>query len=369
MIVDFFINVFAFVIVISIVVFIHEFGHYLLAIANGVKVVSFSIGFGKELIGWTDKRGTRWSVSLLPFGGYVQMFGDKDASSSRANSELVKGLTEEQKQQCLQFKSPLQKISVAFAGPFFNFLLAFVLLVPTHYINGVATIEPVVSEIVKDSPAEKSDFLVGDKILEVNSKEVDSFDDVRLNIALNVDDTMIFKVSRDNEIVSVKVNPEIKARKDVFGNEIKMSFVGVGADKVIYKKLSFVESIFESFNTIYNICKGSLVSIGQIITGRRGLDGLGGPIKIAKYSGHYFKNGLYDMIMFIVLISSSLGLMNLLPIPVLDGGLILICLIELLLRRPLPEKCEKYASMFGYFVLISLMVFTTLKDVKDVIFK
>lgn len=369
MILDFFISILAFTVVISIIVFVHEFGHYLFARLNGVKVDSFSIGFGKEVFGWTDKSGTRWAISCLPFGGYVKMFGDSDASSSSKNLALTDTMSEEDKKKCLQFKSPLAKISVAFAGPFFNFLLAILILIPLYSLNGVTVIKPIVSEVIKDSPAEKYGFLVGDEILEMNNKNVETFEDVQLSIAINVEDTIKFKIKRGDEIIYKDVVPVVTTRKDLFGNEIKTNFVGIGSNVSQFEKLSFFRSVTESFKTVYNMCKTTLTAIWQMITLRRGVDGLSGPIKIAKYSGQYFKNGFVDALMFIVLISTSLGLMNLLPIPILDGGLIFLCLIEILFRRPLSDRCEKYASMFGYGILIVLMAFATLKDIRDVIFR
>ena len=369
MIIDVLISIFAFILVISIVVFIHELGHYLIAKISGVKIEAFSIGFGKEIFGWTDKSETRWSVRMLPFGGYVQMFGDGDASSSSKNLKLLNSMSEEDKKKSLQFKPPLVKAGVAFAGPLFNFLLAIAILIPFYSIKGTVITKPIITEIIKNTPAEKYGFKINDEILEIDGNEIDTFEEVQTQIALNVKDLMDFKIKRDNEIISIQVPPITKQTKDVFGNDIRINFIGIGSGKVEYKKISILQSIPESFKNVYDMCKSSLISIGQIITGRRGLDGLGGPIKIAKYSGQYFKSGFAEICLFIVMISVSLGLMNLLPIPVLDGGLILICLLEFIFRKPLPEKVEKYISMCGYIVLIFLMILTTLKDTKDVIFR
>lgn len=369
MIVNIFISIFAFIFVISIVVFIHELGHYLIAKMNGVKIEAFSIGFGKEIFGWTDKSKTRWSVRILPLGGYVQMFGDNDASSSLKNLELLNSMSEEEKKQSLQLKPPMTRAAVAFAGPLFNFLLAIIILIPFYSIKGVVITKPIVTEILQNTPAEKYGFKINDEILEIDGNKINTFEEVQMQIALSVKDLMDFKIKRNDEILMLQVPLITKHTKDVFGNEIKINFVGIGSGKVEYKKISIPNSIPESFKTIYDMCKHSLISIGQIITGRRGLDGLSGPIKIAKYSGQYFKSGFSEICLFIVMISVSLGLMNLLPIPVLDGGLIFICLLEFIFRRSLPVKAEKYISGFGYVILIFLMILTTLKDTKDVIFK
>ena len=363
-------NGIAFIVILSVVVFVHELGHYLFAILNGVKVDAFSIGFGKEIWGIYDKKGTRWSISSIPFGGYVKFFGDEDASSSTVNKEKLEQLSEEEKKQCLYYKSPFVRLLVAFAGPFFNFILAFVFLTFCYRIYGFTILKPVVNHIVENSPAMIADIKENDIILEINDKKIDSFDDIQLITSTSVNnEELIFKIERDKEIIYKNIKPTIIEKKDILGKTIKISQVGIGASEVKHIKLNFFNSMKEAIKKIYSTCTTTLKVLGQMITRKRGVDGLGGPIKIAQYSGAMFKNGLESTIVFIAMISISLGLMNLLPIPALDGGHILLCLVAIIRRKELPEKLENILSYTGFGVLMILMIFATIKDLIDVIFK
>lgn len=367
---NFCINGVAFIIILSIIVFIHELGHYLIAILNGVKVDAFSIGFGKEIWGRYDKKGTRWSISCVPFGGYVKFFGDEDASSSTVNKEKLNQLSDEEKDKCLYYKTPFVRLLVAFAGPFFNFVLAFVLLTFCYRIYGFTTLKPVVNCVIDNSPAMLADIKKNDKILEINNKKINSFNDIQLLISTVANgEELVFKISRDNEILYKNVKPTIIEKKDILGKTIKTPQVGIGASDIEHIKLNLFDSMKKSIDKIYSTCTTTLKVLWQMITRKRGVDGLGGPIKIAQYSGAMFKNGFESTVLFIAMISISLGLMNLLPIPALDGGHILLCLIAIIRRKELPERLENILSYAGFGILIVLMIFSTIKDLFDVIFK
>lgn len=365
----FFNNFFAFIIILSIIVFVHEFGHYIVAKINKVKVDAFSIGFGKELCGFNDKSGTRWSISLIPFGGYVKFFGDEDASSSTVNKDKLDKLSAEDKKQCLYYQTPLVRLFVAIAGPLFNFILAFIILTFIYSFYGLVVSKPIITEILPNSAAEKYDLRANDEVLEINNDEIKTFEAIQMKILVNLDNEMTFKIKRNNEIIVKKIIPTIIEKQDIFKNKIKVSQIGILSNKIEHVKISFFEATNKAINQIYNVCTMTLKALGQMIIGRRGLDGLGGPIKIAQYSGEAFKNGFETVLSFIAMISISLGLMNLLPIPALDGGHILFCLIEILRRKPLSEKLENAFSYLGFGILISLMLFSTIKDIFDVICK
>lgn len=369
MFVDLLISFLAFVFVLSIVVFIHEFGHYLIAKRNGIKIENFSIGFGKELFGWYDKCGTRWGVSCLPLGGYVKMFGDEDASSSIINKQKLENLNDEEKEKCFYFKSAWVKLKVAFAGPFFNFLLAIFLLTFMYRIYGIIQTKPIVSAVLNNSIAQKNDVRIDDEIIEINGYKITSFSEVQSKVMLFLDSDLNIKIKRNGEIIYKNFKPDVVEKKDILGNVIKTAQIGVVSSHNEHIKLGLFKAFFKSIKTVWDICTSTLISIGQMIVGRRGLDGLGGPIKIAQYSGEYFKNGLESALNFIILISVSLGLMNLLPIPILDGGRILFSIVEIIIRRPLSDKLEDILSKSGFGILILLMIFTTFKDIKDLIFK
>lgn len=365
----FFNNFFAFIVILSVVVFVHEFGHYIIAKINGVKIDAFSIGFGKELIGFNDKSGTRWSISLIPFGGYVKFLGDEDASSSTVNKENLNKLSEEDKKKCLYYQTPLVRLIVALAGPLFNFILAFIILTSIYSFYGLVISKPIITKILPNSSAEKYGLMINDEILEINEDAIDTFEAIQMKILVNLDNEMTFKIKRNNEIIVKKIIPDVIEKQDIFKNKIKVSQIGIMSDKIEHIKISFIGAMQQAIKQVYDICTITLKALGQMIIGARGLDGLGGPIKIAQYSGEAFKNGFETVLSFIAMISISLGLMNLLPIPALDGGHILFCIIEIIRRKPLNEKLENVFSYIGFSILISLMLFSTIKDIFDVIRK
>lgn len=355
-------NSFAFIIILSIVVFIHEFGHYIVAILNGVKVDEFAIGYGKELYGWTDKRKTRWKICALPFGGFVKFFGDEDASSSVLNKDKLDNMSEENKKHCLYFKNVYQRISVVVAGPLFNYLLAIILFAIFFAFNGVNIFSNKITFVEKNSPAEIAGIKVNDRIISINNEDINTFEEIQLKITLLTDKVIDVIVDRNGEIIKTKIKLEIKEKDNGFGDNVKTPTIGIGSDDYIYKKITIFGSIVEGFKQVHTINKTTLKALGQMILGKRGLDDMSGPIKIAKYSGAAMKNGISSVIYFMALISTSLGLMNLLPIPVLDGGHLLFYILEAIRKKPLKENIENIFVKIGFSILITLMIFVTIKD-------
>jgi regulator of sigma E protease len=355
----------AFVIVLSILVFVHEYGHYLGCKICGIKVDSFSIGMGKEICGWTDKNGVRWKISCLPFGGYLKMFGDEDISSSTANKELLNKMTEEEKKVSIHFQGPLKKFIVIFAGPFFNLLFAVILLTCVIKFRGIVKIEPIIADIIAESPAFEAGLMKNDIIIEINEKKINDFHEIMNIVAVNHLEPLKIKFSRDSkETIIESIQPKIIKSKDMFGNDIESPTLGIIASQKIIKNISLFKAFIEANKNIYKICKDTLIILRQMITGHRGVEGLGGPLKIAKYSAQSFSGGFFMVIYFMAMISANLGLMNLLPIPVLDGGQILFCLIEMLIRRPISEKIQESLLRFGFAILLLVMCFATFNDIK-----
>lgn len=359
-------SVFWFLVVITIVVFIHEFGHYFVARLNGVKVEIFSIGFGTELFGWTDSNGTRWKVSAIPMGGYVKMFGDADPSSSPDFTSLKK-LSKKDKEHSFYFKSLWQKAAIVFAGPAINYISAITILAVMFSINGKAYIIPEITAVVKDSPADKAGLEPGDIITFLDDDAVESFDDIRQNMALNVGESVSVTVIRDSLEKVYVITPEVKVTKDVFGNEIKMPMLGISSSKFENKVLTFTESTIEAIKDAYQISIGMLKAVGQILIGARSTDDLGGPVKIAKYSGQSAEAGIYGVLWFISLISINLGLVNLFPIPMLDGGHLMFYAIEALKGKPLSEKVQMIGFRIGLTLLLMLMIYVTIKDIASLV--
>jgi regulator of sigma E protease len=356
-------NLFWFLIIISVVVFIHEYGHYFVARKCGVKIETFSIGFGKEIFGWNDKNGTRWKISVLPFGGYVKMFGDADPSSA-PDFEKISKMKSKDKQQSFYFKKLWQKAAIVFAGPFANYLLAIVIFTSMFYAYGKPHTLPVISHIEVGSPAEKSGLKIDDLIIAADNTKIESFEDLKQIIALNTGEPLILSIERKGQHLDLTIIPQIKKIKDVFGNEIEIAMIGIASSKVELLKLDLMSSIGESFVASYNMSIGMLKAIWQIVTGVRGTDQLGGPIKIAQYSGQSAKLGLESVLSFIALISLNLGLVNLFPIPMLDGGHLMYYSIEAATGRPVAQKIQEIGFKLGFALLITLMIFVTFNDIK-----
>lgn len=358
-----FTSLFAFFIVLSVVVFVHELGHYLVAKISGVKIVSFSIGMGKELWGWNDRSGTRWKISALPFGGYVQMLGDEDAASTKQNKDELSKLSESEKKQTFLYQSAGRRMLIIAAGPFFNFLLAIIIFTAALRINGYQTFSNRVDEVFPDSPAMLAGIEVGDKISSINGIVVENFGDISSAVSTNKDDAMEITVDRNGKILSFKITPVTEKSQDVFGNEIDRDMIGIASKTPIFRKLNIFQAFGQAVENTYRISMDTLRALGQMITGQRGFSDLGGPIKIAKYSGQSLNIGFGALIGLIALISINLGLMNLLPIPVLDGGHLFFYLIEILIRRPIPEKIQNALLSAGLGLLIFIMVFATVNDI------
>ena len=337
-------NLIPFIIILTILVFVHELGHYLIARKNGVKVEVFSIGFGKELFGFTDKNETRWKFSLIPLGGYVKMHGDLDEASTKKNdsSEIIPG-------QSFHEKTIYQRSMILVAGPAANFIFSFVLLIFINIFYGISIDKPEISYVEKDMPAYNSGLKEGDLIIEIDGNKIEKFSQIKRIIENKNNQSINLLFSRDGKVSEVNVN--------VINN-----IIGIRG-KIENKKLKFFESVSESLRQIYTFTKVTLVGVYEIITGNRGTDELGGPIRIAELSGDFWSKGLHSTLWFMMIISLNLGLINLFPIPMLDGGHLLLNFIEFINGGPLKRKYLEIAHTFGFFILISLMIFATYNDI------
>jgi regulator of sigma E protease len=353
----------AFVLLLSAVVFVHEFGHYIVAVKNGVQVDEFAIGYGREIWGKTDKRGTKWKICAIPLGGFCKFFGDEDGSSSTVNKGKLEKMTAEEKNKCLYFKTVWQRMAIVSAGPIFNYILAIILFTILFIIYGKNVVSNKITNIAQDSPAEKVGLLAGDRIISINGDRMEDFEEIGFKIMLSdYTETLKFEVLRGDDVLYFDVLPSVKEKRDAFNNVMKTPQVGIMSDDFFYRKLSAPKAFFEGIKQTYVITKNTLKSLGQMIIGRRGVGDISGPIKIAQYSGQALKNGFGTFMYFVALISTSLGLMNLLPIPVLDGGHIFFYIIEVLRGKKMQERTENILFKIGFSFLASLMVFAILKD-------
>lgn len=349
-----------FVIVLSIVVFVHEFGHYWVARLCGVKVETFSIGFGPEIFGWNDKHGTRWKVSWLPLGGYVKMFGDSDAASTPG--EEVQTMTEAEKRVAFYHQHVDKRMAVVVAGPAANYVFAIVVLALLFVFSGQPYTTPVVSSLVENGVAAKAGIVPGDRVLTLDGQAIDRFEDIKRIVGLNAGTTIPVEVQRGDKRLNFSVTPEITTVTDRFGGEHKIGRIGIVSDKLEYRKQPPVEAARQALLETWNLTAGTLKAVGQMIMGTRGTEELGGPLRIAQMSGNVAEEGVTALVWFMAVISVNLGLINLFPVPMLDGGHLAFYIAERLRGRPLSQRIQAIGANFGLVAVVSLMVFSTWND-------
>ncbi|MDA9669165.1 RIP metalloprotease [bacterium] len=361
-----------FLILLTIVVFIHEYGHYYFARKYGVGVTAFSVGFGKELFGWTDKNGTRWKFSLIPFGGYVKFFGDHNVFSDFNKEELRKQYSEEDQKKLLAFKPLYQRNLIAFGGPLANFILAFVIFLSVFMFVGKDFTPAMIAEVQKESPAEIYGLKKNDILLNIDGNKVESLMDVPKFITLSNDDFIEFIVLRNNDEYTLKVKPNLVESTDDFGNPFEKRMVGIqiGANNntINHVKLGPTKAAYYSAKEIVFVSQKTLSMMWGYIQklwgkGYGDVRQLGGPIKIAQISGDVAKMGLLPFIIIIAYISISLGLFNLFPIPLLDGGHIALNTIEGIRGKEFNKGTIDTTFRIGFSIVITLMVFTTINDI------
>ena len=358
-----------FIALILVVVFIHEYGHYYFAKRYGVGVTDFSIGFGQEIFGWNDKSGTRWKICWIPLGGYVKFFGDRNVFSQADQEKILKKYNEEDRKKLFVLKPLYQRVLIVFGGPLANFLLALVIFFSIYTFIGKDFTPAVINEVQNESPAMVGGLKQNDVILEIDGNEVQSIMDVSKYIMMSTDDFIDFKVKRSYDELLLKIKPNIVLSEDNLGNKINKRVVGIklGAqnNEINHVKLGPAKAIYHAAHEVYYVSTSSLKYIGAMIFGKADTSQLGGPIRIAKISGQVAEFGLLAFISMMAYISISLGLVNLFPIPMLDGGHLMFYAFEKVLGRPLSQNTQEGFFRIGLFVLLSLMVFTTFNDLKD----
>ena len=359
-----------FIILIIVVVFIHEYGHFYFAKRYGVGVTDFSIGFGKEMFGWNDKSGTRWKVCAIPLGGYVKFFGDRNVYSQADNEKIIKEYSKEDQDKLFVLKPLYQRALIVFGGPLANFLLAILIFFSVYMFVGKDFTPAVINEVQKDSPAMVAGLKDNDIVVSIDGNKVKSIMEVSKFIMMSTDEFINFTVNRSNQDLTFRVKPNVVASEDELGNKINKRMVGIklGAynNEVNHVKLGPTKALFYAVNEVYYVSISSLKYIGSMLTGNGDSSQLGGPIRIAKISGQVAEFGILPFISLMAYISISLGLINLFPIPMLDGGHLMFYGIEKVLGRPLSQKTQEGFFRIGMFLLLSLMFFTTFNDLKDI---
>ena len=357
-----------FIFVLTIVVFFHELGHFWVARRCGVWVETFSIGFGKPLLKWKDKHGTFWQIGWLPLGGYVKFLGDKNEVSA-PDMEKLGDLEESVKSQTLFYKPLWQRAAVVSAGPIANFILAIVIFAGLFSIYGKQIARPVVDQVLSESAAEMAGFQSGDLIISIDGKAIEAFQDVQRLISVNAEQLLKVEVIRDGQPLDLMATPSRVVETDRFGNEFNVGRLGVSisatADDVVLKRYGPLEAISKGVDETYFIVSQTFTMLGRIITGRESAAALGGPIKIAQISGQTATLGLVALIHLTAVLSVSIGLINLFPIPMLDGGHLAFYLYEAVFRRPMSERVQEVGMRVGLAMVLSLFVFVTFNDLSQ----
>ena len=358
-----------FLILIMIVVFIHEYGHYYFAKRYGVGVTDFSIGFGREIFGWNDKSGTRWKICWIPLGGYVKFFGDRNVFSQSEQQEVINKYNEEDRNKLFILKPLYQRSLIVAAGPLANFVLAIIIFSLINMFVGKDFTPAVVNEVQINSPAYEAGIKKNDKIISIDNNNVQSILEVSTFINTSTAEIIEFTVLRNNQEVTLYVKPNLVQSKDSLGNSVKKRMIGIKLsplnNEFEKQRLGPAEAIYHSIKEVWFVSVTSLKYLGNMLIGSADTSQLGGPIRIAKITGQVAEYGVVPFLSIMAYISISLGLINLFPIPMLDGGHLMFYFFEKVLGRPLNQKTQEGLFRIGLFLLFSLMFFATYNDLKD----
>ena len=358
-----------FLLVLTLVVFIHELGHFLVARWCGVAVKAFSIGFGPEIYGFYDRHGTRWRFAWIPLGGYVKFIDDDNPTSQRA-SRGEKPLTADERAGAFQSKSVGVRAAVVVAGPVANFLLAIVLYAGLNAVVGVRVLPAYVDAVVANSPAARAGFMPGDKIVAIGNNKIEKFDDLQRIVGSNAGQELTFTVERAGQTLALKATPNVDEQKDALGRTFRRGLIGIqrsiSPDKVSTKAVSIPEAIVLGVTETYGNITQALSGIGDIITRKQSAEQMGGPIMMAEVTAKVAELGIDPMLRWIAFISANIGFLNLLPIPILDGGHLMFYAYEAVRGKPAGERLQQMGFQVGLALLMMLMVFVNFNDIMNV---
>ena len=355
-----------FLFVLTIVVFVHEMGHYLIGRWCGIGVKAFSIGFGPELVGFNDRHGTRWKLCAIPLGGYVKFVGDMNATSSQPSAEEIESLTDAEREVAFHTQPIWKRAATVVAGPLFNFLLTIAVFAVLFSLYGRPVLEPTVAQVTAGSPAEKAGILPGDRFVKVDGSKVETFADVQRLVSGRAGDAITFTMLRDGKEIAVTATPEPMEQQDALGNKVKVAVIGVvnnaelGQPRLIsYTPAGAVVAAVEETG---HVIERTGQFLQRFALGREDKCQLGGPIKIAKMSGQAAKLGFEWLVQLVAFLSVGIGFLNLLPIPPLDGGHLLFYGVEAVIRRPVSERMMEMAYRTGLFLVLGFMGFVFWND-------
>lgn len=404
------ISIVAFAILLMIIVFFHEYGHFSIARLLGVRVNVFSIGFGKPILKWVDRKGTEWRISWLPLGGYVKFFGDLNAASqappeatgepSRAKpvttqfpgpdeaDDVAAVMTAEERAVCFHFKPVWRRAAIVAAGPIANFILAVAIFASLFMVFGRQYSEPVVGAVVQDSAAYEAGILAGDRVVSINGRSVDKFRQLQDEVMVSGGDPLTFIVKRATGEVELTVRPTRVETTDRYGNDVEVWRLGIAGDRnaIVAEKFGPLAAIQEGITEVGRVLSATVRFLGSIIAGKEDANQLGGPIKMAQYAGQSAMSGfddsvyseppgflvklrasLVDFIFLAAVVSISIGFLNLLPVPVLDGGHLMYYAYEAVAGKPLGARAQAMGFRVGVVMLASLMIFVTWNDINNLL--
>lgn len=355
-----------FLFVLTVVVFVHEMGHYLVGRWCGIGVQAFSIGFGPELIGFTDRRGTRWKLCAIPLGGYVKFVGDMNVTSSQPGEEELDRLSDSERKIAFHTQPVWKRAATVFAGPLFNFLLTIAVFAVLFMTFGRSVLEPAVAEVRPGSPAAEAGILPGDRFVSVDGAKVESFADVQRLVSGRAGDAITFVMLRDGRDVSVVATPQLSEQEDALGNKVKVAVIGVTTNKEVGQPRHITYSpggaVVAAVEATGQIVERTWLFMKRFAVGREDKCQLGGPVKIAGMAGQAAKLGFEWLVQLAALLSVGIGILNLLPIPPLDGGHLLFYGIEAVIRRPVSERMMEAVYRTGMILVLAFMGFVFWND-------
>jgi regulator of sigma E protease len=355
-----------FLFVLTVVVFVHEMGHYLVGRWCGIGVRAFSIGFGPELIGFNDRRGTRWKLCAIPLGGYVKFVGDMNATSSQPGEEELEKLSDSERRIAFHTQPVWKRAATVFAGPLFNFLLTIAVFAVLFMTFGRSVLEPAVAEVRPGSPAAEAGILPGDRFVSVDGAKVESFADVQRLVSGRAGDAITFVMLRDGKDVSVVATPQLSEQEDALGNKVKIAVIGVTTNKEVGQPRHITYSpggaVVAAVEATGQIIERTGLFMKRFVVGREDKCQLGGPVKIAGMAGQAAKLGFEWLVQLAALLSVGIGILNLLPIPPLDGGHLLFYGIEAVIRRPVSERMMEAVYRTGMILVLGFMGFVFWND-------
>ncbi len=358
-----------FLFVLTVVVFFHELGHFLVARWCGVKVLVFSIGFGPELFGFNDRYGTRWKLSAIPLGGYVKFAGDENAASVPDQAALAR-MSEEERRESFVSQPVGKRSAIVVAGPLANFVLAIVIFAGLFMLYGRQSTAPRVDSIQPDSAAAAAGFQPGDIVVSINGRAIDSFNDMQRIVSTSAGQTLEVVVERGGVRLPITAKPDLKEVKDTFGNTHRIGILGISRslapDDVKFQPVAPPQAVWLGVKETWFVVERTLSYLGGVITGREAADQLGGPIRIAQVSGQVASAGMPALLHLTAVLSISIGLLNLFPVPLLDGGHLLFFAIEAVRGRPLSMRAQEMGFRVGLALVLMLMIFATYNDILQI---